>query len=412
MAAGLFRANDWDVSVFERATGDLAGRGAGIGLSAELLEIMERIGAQFEPSAGVAHNSSVWMDEDGGIVFEQDRSTVGSTWPRVYRALRDSVPPDIYRQSMTLTKVDQDAHAVSALFSDGSRETGDLLIAADGMLSTVRRQFLPEVEPRYANYVGWRGLIEERDVPGATLDAIGEHLVFCFPEGEMLLTMAVPGAGDDVRPGHRRVYFIWYRPVAGEALADLFTDATGKNHGVSIPPPLIREELIGEMRQRATEIFAPAVADIVNRVPQPLLQAISDMESPRLAFGRVALIGDAAFVARPHTAGGVSKAGLDAQCLVDSLVTANGHIAPALEHYERERLSFGRRLVAHSRYLGAYLEGQTKPPDQRTRQELHRDEKSIILDYGAPDLLRKVDAAALEREPSAIKQEFDQWQAR
>jgi 2-polyprenyl-6-methoxyphenol hydroxylase-like FAD-dependent oxidoreductase len=391
IAGSLFRHAGWDVTIFERTVGDLAGRGAGLGISAELLDIMKRIGAPFEPSAGVAWGAYVWMDAAGRIVFEHKRAGVGTAWARVYRPLRDVVPPEIYRQGMTLERVEQDARSVTAIFADGQRVTGDLLVAADGVLSTVRKQFAPEVAPAYANYVAWRGLIEERDLPRASLDAIAGRLLYCFPDGEMLLTMNSPGMGDDMRPGHRRVYFIWYLPVTREALADLFTDETGKNHGVSIPPPLIRAAHIRALKAHAREVLAPAAATIVDSTPQPLLQAITDMEAPRLVYGRVALMGDAAFVARPHVAGGVSKAALDAQCLVDSLVAANGDIETGLARFDAERLAFGRRLVAHSRYLGAYLEGRIKPPAERVGHERERDPAQIIRDYGAPNMLHDID---------------------
>lgn len=393
MAAGLFRSIGWNVTVFERTVGDLAGRGAGLGISAELLRVMERIGTRFEPSAGVPHGAYVWLESDGRIVFRYDRPMTGSAWARVYRPLRDIVPADVYRQDMTLERVEQNAQTVTAVFSNGERVAGDLLVAADGVFSTVRGQYQPEVEPHYANYVAWRGMVEEQDVARSTIDAIAGHIVFCFPDGEMLLAMAVPGTGEDMRPGHRRIYFIWYRPVAAESLSDLFTDAKGENHGVSIPPPLIRGELVRDMKTRAREIFAPPVAEVINRVPLPLLQAITDLESPRLTFGRVALMGDAAFVARPHTAGGVSKAALDAECLTDALAAASDGIGAALARYDRTQQSFGSRLVAHSRYLGAYLEGRTKPPEQRRGDERERDPKRIMRDYGAPEMLHDVDPA-------------------
>ena len=106
-----------------------------------------------------------------------------------------------------------------------------------------------------------------------------------------------------------------------------------------------------------------------------------------MTFGRVALMGDAAFIARPHVAGGVSKAALNAQCLADSFVGAEGDRGAALAYYDRTQHEFGSRIVAHSRYLGAYLEGQTKPLNERRGDELHRDPRRIIQDYGAPNLL-------------------------
>lgn len=383
MAACLLHRDGWKVTVFERAVGNLAGRGAGLGVSEELIETMEMAGARFEPSAGVAQRGAAWMEKDGSIAYDHPRYMVASAWARVYQPLRDALPAGIYRQAMTLTRVEQDETAVTALFADGSRETADLLVAADGVHSTVRRQYLPQVEPRYANYVAWRGVVEERDMPKATLAAVSGRIVFCFPPGEMLLCMCVPGAGEDRRAGHRRMYFIWYRTVAPEALTALFTDAEGRNHGVSIPPPLIRPEHVRELKAHAREVLPEAIAAVVEGAEQPLLQAIGDMESPRLAFGRVALLGDAAFVVRPHVAGGAGKAAMDARCLAASLAGADGDIAAALARYDASQQAFGSRIVQHSRYLGADLEGR---PTQR-------DPRRIIRDYGAPNILHEVDPA-------------------
>ncbi|WP_368735033.1 FAD-dependent monooxygenase, partial [Serratia marcescens] len=66
-------------------------------------------------------------------------------------------------------------------------------------------------------------------------------------------------------------------------------------------------------------------------------QPIYDLESPRLAFGRVVLLGDAAFVARPHVGAGVTKAALDAACLADAIAAADGMLEPALARYDIER---------------------------------------------------------------------------
>ena len=371
MAGSLFHKAGWDVTVFERAVGDLAGRGAGLGVSEELIEVMERAGARFETSAGVVQRSMVWMDRDGKVVFEHRRFMVASAWARVYQPLREALPSGIYRQGMTLERVEQDAGAVTAFFGDGSREKAELLVAADGALSTVRKQFLPLVQPSFANYVAWRGLVEERALPRETIEAVSGHIVFCCPKGEMLLCMRVPGPS---------LYFIWYRTIERQSLADLFTDRSGKNHGVSIPPPLIRPELIQEMKAHAREVLPPSISEVVQKTAQPLLQAISDMESPRLTFGRVALMGDAAFVVRPHVAGGAGKAAVDARCLVGSMESQE--IAAGLAAYEKTQHDFGSRIVRHSRYLGADLEG--RPTD--------RDPKRIISDYGAPNLLHEVES--------------------
>ena len=366
MAALLLRKIGWDVMVYERAVGDLAGRGAGLGVSEELLDVMARAGAPFERSAGIAQAAHVWMEKDGSIAYEHRRNLMASAWARVYQPLRAALPATSYRQAMALERVDGD----TAVFADGTRDRADLIVGADGVYSTVRRQFQPDVQPKFANYVAWRGIIEEKEVPPETLKAVSGRIVFCFPPSEMLLSMRVPGG----------VYFIWYRTV--KDLTDLFTDATGKNHGISIPPPLIRPEFVAEMKAHALDVLPAAIAAVVQKVPQPLLQAISDMESRRMTFGRVALLGDAAFVVRPHVAGGAGKAAMDAQALADVL-SSESTIEKALAKYEKQQLDFGSRIVRHSRYLGADLEGR---PTQR-------DPRRIVDDYGAPNILHDVDPA-------------------
>ena len=83
--------------------------------------------------------------------------------------------------------------------------------------------------------------------------------------------------------------------------------------------PLIRPAAIGDMRAAAERLLGPQLRAIVRLMTEPILQPIYDLESPRMAFGRVAILGDAAFVARPHVGAGVSKAADDAASLVKAL---------------------------------------------------------------------------------------------
>jgi 2-polyprenyl-6-methoxyphenol hydroxylase-like FAD-dependent oxidoreductase len=103
----------------------------------------------------------------------------------------------------------------------------------------------------------------------------------------------------------------------------------------------------------------------------------------------VVILGDAAFVARPHVVAGTTKAALDAQCLADALVAAGNDLEPALARYDTERRQFGRSLVARARHLGAYLEAhQTQSKEERRQTHLTRDPESFMRDYGAEDIIR------------------------
>ena len=392
LAACLLDRIGWNVTVYERSAGDLSGRGAGLALSEDLLDVMRSVGARVDPSTAAAVERVAWIDASGRIRLEFDRPWLTGAWPKLYQPIRAVLPNAQYRPGMSFERVDDHADGVTAFFADGSSAQADLLIGADGNLSTVRRQFLPTVEPRYAGYVAWRGMIEEGALPASTQELLFGRIVYSFAPGELMLTMPIAGAGDDPRPGHRRCYFIWYRPADAALTAALFTDATGRSQGLSIPPPLIRPQYVAEMKAAARRLFAPALADVVERTAQPLLQAITDLEVPRLTFGRVVLLGDSAFVARPHVAAGTTKAARDARALANSLEAHGDDLPAALADYDRSQHAFGAAIVAHSRYLGAFLEAPAATT--AASGDIERDPETLIRAYGAPHLLRPVDVSA------------------
>jgi 2-polyprenyl-6-methoxyphenol hydroxylase-like FAD-dependent oxidoreductase len=77
-----------------------------------------------------------------------------------------------------------------------------------------------------------------------------------------------------------------------------------------------------------------------------------------MRHGRAALLGDAAFVARPHVAKGAIKAGHDAIQLAAALADAT--VEDGLTRYDTMRRPASALIVAESRRLGAYIEGKGK----------------------------------------------------
>jgi 2-polyprenyl-6-methoxyphenol hydroxylase-like FAD-dependent oxidoreductase len=379
--AGLMlRSRGFDVHIYERVESELSGRGAGIVAQPLIAQALEALGIG-SADLGVEARHRQILDIDGNVICEADRPQTLTAWERLYRLLRDGFPAERYHRGVGLSGFEQDAAGVTAHFSNGSSATADVLIGADGIRSTVRRAFLPKLAPLYAGYVAWRALLPE----AAVAPDIFMSMAFCLPPGEQFLGYPVAGPDNDLRPGHRRYNVVWYRPADEHGqLRRLLTDASGVTHDISIPPPLIRREEIAAMRAAAERLVAPQFRAVARLMDEPVLQPIYDLETPRMAFGRAAIIGDAAFVARPHVGAGVSKAVDDAAALTEAL--CESEVEPALLAFEARRLPVGRRIIEHARHLGAYLQA-TRTLEEQARSERHSNAQAVIRETAVLDFL-------------------------
>ncbi|MFZ0073506.1 MAG: FAD-dependent oxidoreductase [Xanthobacteraceae bacterium] len=384
-AALLLRRRGVDVVVFERARSELSGRGAGIATHPQILEVLELLGLDTR-ELGVTIDARRMFGPDGRLVAEHARRQTMTSWDRLFTLLRAALPDICYRRGLEFARWEQHGGAVTAHFADRSTATGELLIGADGLRSHVRAAILANQPLRYAGYVAWRALAPEHSFPPALHRDLFDALGFCLPPGEQMLGYPVAGPGNDLRPGNRRYNIVWYRPADEATLARLLTDISGQHHEVSIPPPLVAGAVIAELNAAADTLLAPQFRDVMSFAERPFLQPIYDIEVSRMSAGRIVLIGDAAFVARPHVGAGVVKAAQDAVALADALATGSD-IGPALHAFESVRLPVGRRIVARARDLGAAMQAQHASPRERAMAERYREPAAVLADTATLEFL-------------------------
>jgi 2-polyprenyl-6-methoxyphenol hydroxylase-like FAD-dependent oxidoreductase len=102
------------------------------------------------------------------------------------------MPDGGYYNGKTLARIEPHADGVTAVFDDGTRVGGDLLIAADGLHSAVRAQLFPQLAPHYAGYVARRGAVEADALSPALRELVLRRTVFGFPNGELMLSIPMP----------------------------------------------------------------------------------------------------------------------------------------------------------------------------------------------------------------------------
>ncbi len=365
--AVLLRELGCDVEVHERADTDLEDRGAGI----VVLPVTERY---FERGGGGGERVSLeltdwtYVDQAGEVIASDPDHFRFSGWSTIYRALREVFDDDHYHFGHEVTGFSQTEDGVSIDLADGGSDEGDMLVFADGMRSTGRALLCPEVDAGYAGYVAWRGTVPERALSMSARDTLADAMVYQVLSPGHVLVYAIPSKDGQTIPPDRDINFVWYRNYRADGpFESLMTDIEGNRRVGTMPPGSIRDEHLEEMRTTAERVLAPQLAEVVLRCESPFIQAVFDLATPKMAFGRTCLLGDAAFTLRPHVAAGQAKACADAWALRDALAAADGDVVTALRAWEPDQLELGRAALKRTRAMGESSQflGTMVPGDPR-----------------------------------------------
>lgn len=360
-AAAALRCIGCDVDVYERTPGAMSSRGAGIAVQGDLMRLLQRLRDTPELPV-ISCRQRQYLLPDGGDGMATSLPGRFTSWDAIFRTFRAAFPDMHYHSSSTLAGFDQADGRVVARFGGRGEIEVDLLVCADGSRSEARRWLLPGVEPSYAGYVAWRGTLDEGRADPGLVSFFNESFTVCEARsGGHILAYLIPGPGVATKAGCRRLNWVWYvRTPEGSKLERLLTDRTGKMHASSVAAGMVPAQLVTEVHATAARELHPRFAELVGATSDPFVQVIVDVAVPRMVFGRVCLLGDAAFVLRPHPGAATAKAAADAADLADALAAYPGELDAALRTWEVRRLVQGRGLLEHAIALGRRT---VRPPD-------------------------------------------------
>lgn len=358
-----------DVTVFERSSGALRDRGSGIGIPVNLRdELIEHgylpAGYRCWPDGATPDDvrragTRRWMISDGSsggrLMWEQPTggAVVYNNWSVLWQGLRARVRDVSYRDDSTVTAVVQDDAGVEVALADGTIDRFDVVFGADGYRSLIRGFIDSNSRPRDAGYILWRGNFSEAElsdrrawdevvasasVPIVAFDG-GHAVMYPIPDFE--------GFG-----GGLRVNWAIYATRPPELELD---------GAASIPPGTVLPEVFVHLeRLRAAVIPADLQPLWAGAMDIVSIQPIYDETVDHYVDGHLALIGDAATLARPHTGSGATKALQDARCL-ERLGSEHREWSSLLAAYDAQRAPAGRALVELGRRIGRDQVERTPP---------------------------------------------------
>jgi 2,6-dihydroxypyridine 3-monooxygenase len=349
-AAAWLTHSGFAADVLERADGPMQDYGAGIVLhpsTSRFLVEHERLSLDvLSLRVGLLR----YIGPGGEVTAESPCALRFSSYGSLYRHLREAARQGgaRYRTGTVVTAVGSSASGAWADLPAGRRLHGEIVVGADGIGSTVRRQLFPDARPVLAGYVAWRGVLDEAALDPASAAPLAGAITYCILDHSHLLTYPIADAAGRTLLRN----WVWYRNAASQKDIDgLRRDRHGVLRALSVPAGAVAPGAVAQLRAEAADCLPPPLAALVAGTPAPFLQVVADVEPAGLVRGRVCVLGDAGFVARPHAAAGTAKAAEEARLLARAL-RRYGDIGEALAAWETEVIPMGRDLVARSRSAG------------------------------------------------------------
>ncbi|MEK3884805.1 FAD-dependent oxidoreductase [Paenibacillus sp. PL2-23] len=299
-----------DVRVYERER-EQAVAGAGIIMAPNALQALEPYGVDAAitregmPSKGfqlLSHTgaplSQLSVPSGYGALYALHRKDL-------HHILLSQLKPGTVQWGKTYLQHEGAGDEIRVQFRDGSQAQGELVVAADGIHSAIRKQLFPHIAYRYAGYTCWRGIVSADDIQGIaphfveTWGARGRFGVVPLPRNKVYWYALVNAKANDTR-------------LAGYTSQDLYQ--LFKDYHDPIPSLLLKTDN----------------HDIIHR------DMIDIVPMRRFYSNRIVFVGDAAHAITPNMGQGACQAIEDARVLADCL-GSNQHVEAALEAFDTRR---------------------------------------------------------------------------
>jgi FAD-dependent urate hydroxylase len=359
------RQMGYDVEIYEK-TRELRPAGAGISLWSNGIKVLNWLGLGDKVAAiGGEMNRMEYRSHHDKPLHEVNLTPLfARVGQRPYPVSRTDLQTMLLEEfgdgvhlGCRCVAVEENDQGVTAIFEDGSKATGDVLIGADGVHSIVRSYVTgQDVTSRYANYVNWNGLVD------ASPDLCDrDNWVIYVGEGKRASMM--PVGGD-------RFYFFFGCPM---------------EQGTFVEPAHRRDELakiFAEWPQKVQNLIAALNPLETNRLE------IGDLDPlEQLSRGRVAIVGDAGHATTPTLGQGGCQAMEDALVLTQYLVTTNISVEDALQRYGRDRKERTASLVLKARKRTDTIYGKDPEVTEQWYEELKQEDANEVIDALAKTIL-------------------------
>ncbi|KAK7384733.1 hypothetical protein VNO78_30434 [Psophocarpus tetragonolobus] len=358
----------WDVIVLEKTNSPPTGSptGAGLGLNSLSQQI---INSWIEQPQQLLHNNTLPLTIDQNHITDTEKKVSctltrdesfnfrAAHWVDLHGLLYNALPSNVVLWGHLFLSFhvadDKGSVIVKAKVLETGKDieiVGDLLVAADGCLSSIRQSYLPNFKLRYSGYCAWRGVLDFSNIENSeTITGIrkaypdlGKCLYFDLASGTHTVLYELQ---------NNKLNWIWY-----------VNQPEPEVKGTSVTMK-VNSDMIQKMHQEVEKVWIPELVRVIKETRDPFLNFIYDSDPlEKIFWDNVVLVGDAAHPTTPHCVRSTNMSILDAAVLGKCIEKWGAEkLESALEEYQFIRLPVTSRQVLHARRLGRLKQGLALP---------------------------------------------------